>query len=372
MNEPSQHVVEAVGININRTEDGSPLPGESLQILIHDAEAMSRDALTNAYTREILFKKMEAIHSQGKDFSVLMIDLNRFKVINDEYGHEVGDNTLVELTRRLEHSLRVGHDNAQEEHDETRFADSIIGRIGGDEFAILLPECSSVNIPKVVERILTSINQHNNNMQNKPLPEISLSIAGANISEVNNDENGIEALLSLADDRMYQAKMEFRLNNIKEYVKNELGSEVGQKIDLVKNILMSMDFSEFTRIKNPQLVNLAINEFLKTLANQNIAKASQENDEKQLTKAIQLRTEIPGQLGIRDEVAMKQGFQQELDEMIIKFHKQQGDTPIQNLSPNLRFEKIQEVASSLSEYKMSVDFVAALIKELNNLPPKEV
>jgi diguanylate cyclase (GGDEF)-like protein len=371
LNNPEQKMVEAVGVNTNRNEDGSPIAGDSLTILIHDAEAMSKDALTSAYKREILYKKIESILEKGVDFSVLMIDLNKFKSINDEYGHEAGDQALISLTNILEHTLRKGHGKL-EDNSEERFADSVVSRFGGDEFVVLLPNCDADNIPIVEERILNSVNQHNVMQNGSNSPEISLSMSGASINELNENEKSINGLLDLADKRMFEKKMGFRVSSVKEFVKDFLGTEVGQKIDLLKDVLMGIDFSKFTKIQASQMVTIEINEFLKSLANEKIAIASKNNDEELLKSSIEIRTGIPGFLGLRDEIQKKSNLQIEMDKMIWTFHKIQGEIPIQNLNPKERLEQLRITASVLSEHQMSVEFIASLIRELNNLSLKEV
>ncbi len=112
--------------------------GASLQ------SAALEDALTGALNRralEHLVEKMIAgSRRQGKKFALLFIDMDNFKIINDTMGHHVGDMVLVECTRRFHEVLR--------ENDA-------IGRIGGDEFVLLLDDIrDSIAVATTVERII--------------------------------------------------------------------------------------------------------------------------------------------------------------------------------------------------------------------------
>jgi diguanylate cyclase (GGDEF)-like protein len=81
----------------------------------------------------------------GEKFGILLIDLDRFKLINDNFGHDAGDATLVEIGSRLLHTVR--------ECD-------VISRIGGDEFVILLPETSDeASIDAICRRVLEALNE---------------------------------------------------------------------------------------------------------------------------------------------------------------------------------------------------------------------
>ncbi len=115
--------------------------------LFHDA---FHDPLTGLPNRTLLVERLErdlrrAKHRAGYQFALIFLDLDRFKEINDSYGHAAGDQLLIDTAMRLEACLRPG--------DTT-------GRLAGDEFAILLDDIQEVaDATRVAERILESLQQ---------------------------------------------------------------------------------------------------------------------------------------------------------------------------------------------------------------------
>ncbi|MDD5228214.1 MAG: diguanylate cyclase [Methylococcales bacterium] len=128
----------------------------------------------------------------GSDLSVLMLDLDHFKIINDKYGHEAGDTTLKKFVARCNVTLR--------EVD-------LIGRIGGEEFAIMLPETRSDQAVEVAKRICQSIAVEEVLLRDQEPIHFTVSIGVANMIE---DDAQFDAILKRADQALYQAKHEGR------------------------------------------------------------------------------------------------------------------------------------------------------------------
>jgi diguanylate cyclase (GGDEF)-like protein len=143
------------------------------------------DALTGLYNRrgfdEHLVQAVSRSARYGWGFSLVLIDLNRFKSINDELGHPGGDAVLRAVGDRLRRSLRGG---------------DVAGRIGGDEFALLLPNEGSESVPPVLRRLQVEVGEGNT-------PEIELSVGVASCPE---EAQTVEALYQLADQRLYESK----------------------------------------------------------------------------------------------------------------------------------------------------------------------
>lgn len=149
------------------------------------------DALTGAFNRRYLNdfcdKYFDIVKREKTTFSILIIDVDDFKKINDNYGHNIGDMILKLLVERLKYILR---DN------------DIIVRFGGDEFIILLPDTDLKNSKIVGNKILTGINSIKDELD-KEIEEFTISIGCA---EFNKKDNNIEDMIIRADDSLYYAK----------------------------------------------------------------------------------------------------------------------------------------------------------------------
>jgi diguanylate cyclase (GGDEF)-like protein/PAS domain S-box-containing protein len=160
------------------------------QAALNEHQAL-HDALTRLANRNLFRDRMDravkAARRTGGRVAVLLMDLDRFKEINDALGHAAGDSLLIELSRRLEGVLR---------------ASDTVARLGGDEFALLLPD------PKVPEDVLAAAERVRAAIeapvvvQELPLAvEVSIGIA-----LFPDDGQDVETLLQRADSAMYKAK----------------------------------------------------------------------------------------------------------------------------------------------------------------------
>lgn len=148
----------------------------------------SHDSLTNAYTRGAFFALLEQeIRRAGRShrpLSLLMIDLDDFKAINDEYGHPVGDKVILDFVRRTQHVLR-SHDS--------------LGRYGGEEFGVILPDTPRDEAYAVANRIRTEFGRP----PTDSLPTYTVSVGVT--SAVHKSER-VDTLLERADQALYRAK----------------------------------------------------------------------------------------------------------------------------------------------------------------------
>ncbi len=161
-----------------------------------ELERMAKiDFLTGIANNRFFFEagesEIQRAHRYNRPLAVLMVDLDHFKKINDTYGHAIGDKALMELAVTCKDLLR----NID-----------IFGRLGGEEFAILLPETDIVGGGIIAERLLSAIAKTNIEADNKIL-HITVSIG---VAELLPDENQLETLLKRADDAMYEAKRKGR------------------------------------------------------------------------------------------------------------------------------------------------------------------
>lgn len=155
--------------------------------------ALLKDALTSAYTRSYFAARFEQekakFQRDGRPFSVVFIDIDHFKEINDSYGHVFGDVVLKSFVAEFKKSFRP--------LDQ-------ISRFGGDEFLLLLPETNAVEAFKVVERIRQKFQRK---AFNPPVCTHQLYVTfSAGITEFNGGDKSLEAVLEEADRQLYRSK----------------------------------------------------------------------------------------------------------------------------------------------------------------------
>ena len=147
------------------------------------------DALTGLANRVLLRIKLER-RKKGQLTGIMYIDLDRFKPINDQFGHDAGDFVLKEVANRFKQCCRKN---------------DIIARIGGDEFVIVLTSLAEkIDVNRVCEKIIDSISQPIR-LPNKQEVKIGCSI-GVSFAE------DIDDALKLADQAMYNVKNNGRDN----------------------------------------------------------------------------------------------------------------------------------------------------------------
>lgn len=163
-------------------------------------------------------------------FSVLFIDLDHFKDVNDTLGHSVGDQLLIEVSQRIRHCVR--------EKDT-------VSRFGGDEFTVLLTNIShSSEIKPICEKILDSLN-HAYIIDGERM-FVSASIG---VSNFPYDSNSIETLLKYADQAMYLAKYSGR--NCVRFFERELQEEADTKRKLSNDLRQALKLKEFELYYQP-------------------------------------------------------------------------------------------------------------------------
>jgi diguanylate cyclase (GGDEF)-like protein len=157
--------------------------------------ASQTDELTGLANRRALKERLsdEVVRSERskKDFVILMYDIDYFKRINDQYGHDIGDRALRHLATCLKQNLR-GYD--------------IPSRWGGEEFLVLLPETDPEKGVKVAERIRKSVAETPLKIETGEEIHLNLSCGGSSWMGCRD----VEALIKKADDRLYTAKQRGR------------------------------------------------------------------------------------------------------------------------------------------------------------------
>ncbi|WP_229074917.1 bifunctional diguanylate cyclase/phosphodiesterase [Actinoplanes sp. DH11] len=193
--------------------------------------ASSTDALTQLANRAHFSTEM--IRLLDRDSSVLLIDLDDFKEINDTMGHAAGDALLVEIADRLRAAVRPG---------------DLVSRQGGDEFTILLPGAGADDACLIAEEILRRLQVPLEIRQHTVVTRASVGIAPAR----PGDEPS--ALLSMADIAMYEAKR--RGKSMWVYYTEEMGARVGAEAVLIREMAQALENNEFHLLYQP-IVRLA-------------------------------------------------------------------------------------------------------------------
>ncbi len=163
-----------------------------LKIFEHQAHHDKLTGLTNRkYFVEQFLKLKNKADSSKDTIGVVFIDIDKFKDINDRYGHDIGDEVLIKVASRMEHSLK---------------AKDLKSRMGGDEFVVALTDLSSKEkVMEVTKRLTGELR--------KPLfidgKEIPISVS-AGVSFYPDDSNELETLIKNADSEMYKAKRKKR------------------------------------------------------------------------------------------------------------------------------------------------------------------
>lgn len=160
--------------------------------------AVLMDPLTELYNRRHILSLLENECSRSRflhsPFSVLLLDIDSFKKINDTYGHQAGDFVLKEFSRLL---ASIQQDSC------------FIGRYGGEEFLILLPDTTRFRASQVAERLRYIIESTTIMLENKYEIPVTASIGVATSSSFNETS---QELISLADRALYSAKTSGRNN----------------------------------------------------------------------------------------------------------------------------------------------------------------
>ena len=154
------------------------------------------DPLTNVMNRRSIANQLEQLHQQRKAlYSVVLLDLDHFKNINDQFGHSMGDQVLVNVAKCLANNLR--------DRD-------MIGRFGGEEFILLLPNTTTAQAQSVAERCRLAISHLN--FITEYQQEFSVSASFGISSSVSADEPHL--IISQADQALYAVKADGR-NQVK-------------------------------------------------------------------------------------------------------------------------------------------------------------
>jgi diguanylate cyclase (GGDEF)-like protein len=154
-----------------------------------------KDGLTSIYNKrffvDALDKEMSRVNRYERDLSMLMLDLDNFKDVNDSYGHLAGDYVLQVVARLISTRAR---------------REEIFCRYGGEEFAILLPETTRAGALELAEQIRILVGSHTFIFEGEEITiTISIGVSATLSGNISPDE-----FIKMADDQLYKAKLDGR------------------------------------------------------------------------------------------------------------------------------------------------------------------
>jgi diguanylate cyclase (GGDEF)-like protein len=173
----------------------------ALQKLSH---AVNHDFLTGVLARRALMERgqklLSRLEEESQAVSVLMLDIDHFKMVNDRYGHAQGDVVLQEFAVLARDALRP---------------EDLLGRMGGEEFAIVLPRTQREQAIAIGQRLCDKFREHQFPLPNQDSMRATLSVGLHSVSSIARQEK-LEQLLSKADEALYLAKISGR-DQVRQY-----------------------------------------------------------------------------------------------------------------------------------------------------------
>jgi diguanylate cyclase (GGDEF)-like protein len=149
------------------------------------------DSLTGLYNRRHFFElaehELQRARRYRRSLSAIMLDIDHFKQVNDTYGHAVGDHVLKEVADSCRQAMRK---------------EDVLGRYGGEEFVIMMPESNLVATCQVAERLRQSIAQKTIDTEVGPVM-VTVSLG---VITLDDECSTLETLLAGADQALYWAK----------------------------------------------------------------------------------------------------------------------------------------------------------------------
>ncbi len=193
------------------------------------------DTLTGLPNRRTFLEKLEQLmrqpHDENNLIAVMFLDLDRFKLVNDTLGHDVGDLLLKSVTTRIKESLR---------------SSDIVSRLGGDEFTIILDNMKSADIvARIARKICERLSAPFTLMEQQIYVTTSIGIA-----LYPNDSEDLNSLVKFADTAMFKAK---ESRNAFQFYESGMETMVAKRMVLENEMRHALEEDEFTLHYQPQV-----------------------------------------------------------------------------------------------------------------------
>jgi diguanylate cyclase (GGDEF)-like protein len=167
------------------------------EALIRVHESALRDRLTGAYNRgafdDRLSSEFQTSRARGTPLALLLFDIDHFKSLNDNYGHQAGDAVLRDVVQAVQRALR---------------AEDVLARYGGEEFAVILKNVSSRSVHVMAERVRVAVEELQVDWHGQAI-QATISVGGAYLARTALIEEPA-AMVAAADEALYQAKHQGR------------------------------------------------------------------------------------------------------------------------------------------------------------------
>jgi diguanylate cyclase (GGDEF)-like protein len=167
------------------------------EALIRVHESALRDRLTGAYNRgafdDRLSSEFQTSCTRGTPLALLLFDIDHFKSLNDNYGHQAGDAVLRDVVQAVQRALRP---------------EDVLSRYGGEEFAVILKNVSSRSVHVMAERVRVAVEELQVDWQGQAI-RTTISVGGAYLASTALIEEP-SAMVAAADEALYQAKHQGR------------------------------------------------------------------------------------------------------------------------------------------------------------------
>jgi diguanylate cyclase (GGDEF)-like protein len=270
-----------------------------------------RDSVTGLLNHRALHSRLEKefarVRRSGRKFSLLMLDLDNFKLFNDTYGHPVGDDILRRVGAVITEAVRATDD---------------VGRYGGDEFMVVLPETDTQGAVELAERLLRLL--HDNPFVGREGLEVPI-LASCGVATYPDDAVLLHELIGAADSHLYRSKEEGG-DRITSNRAGERGEAAPQgNFSVLEGLVTAVDRKDrYTRHHSEDVTEWALA----------IAGDMGLSEESRRTLRIAGLLHDVGKIGVPDSILRKPGRLTEAEFEVVKQHALLSELIIKEV-PNL-------------------------------------